>query len=427
MPRFIADLEIHSKYARAVSPQMTLENLALWGAKKGLSIISTGDCTHPAWFKEIEEKLEEAAPGLYRLKAKFRINREAPAAQPYFILGGEVSCIYTKNKKGRRVHHLIYLPNVECLRRFNHRLGLLGNLRSDGRPILGLDSKEILKLLLEISPAAALIPAHVWTPWFGVFGSMSGFNSLEECFDELETEIFAIETGLSSDPPMNWRIPFLDNRAIISGSDSHSLTRLGREATIFNFPGEPSYSEIMAALKTRDGRLAGTIEFFPEEGRYHYDGHHQCGIIWNPAETKKQDARCPKCGRKVTVGVLSRVAALADPARDENFKPAWAKPFQRFVPLDEIIGEALDLGKNTKGVWQEYEAGLKRFGPELKILTETPEAKLRAGWKPEIAEAISRMRAGQLTIKPGYDGEYGVIKIFTAGEREHFASQKSLF
>ncbi|MBI2097962.1 MAG: DNA helicase UvrD [Candidatus Vogelbacteria bacterium] len=430
MSRFIADLEIHSKYARAVSPQMLLPNLALWAAKKGIGVLSTGDVTHPLWFVEISEKLEPAEPGLFRLKKQHCLPGSFDSLAPRFLLGGEVSCVYKKGGKVRRVHHLIYAPTLDAVRKINTRLAAIGNIHSDGRPILGLDSKELLKIILDVSTDSVLIPAHVWTPWFGLFGSMSGFNSLAECFDELTPQIFAVETGLSSDPPMNWRVPFLDDRAIISGSDSHSLTRLGREATIFDFDTDLNYVGIFESLRTRDKRFIGTIEFFPEEGKYHYDGHRLCQISFGPEETKKYSGRCPVCGKPLTIGVMNRVAELATSDRPVGWNPAWAKTFYRFVTLDELIGEALDLGKQSKAVWKEYEAAIQKFGSEFAILLDASEGDLRSGLPPAVAEAVCRMRRGEVTITPGYDGEYGVIKIFKdEADRANAASanQSSLF
>ena len=270
-----------------------------------------------------------------------------------------------------------------------------------------------------------LVPAHVWTPWFGVFGSKSGFNSLEECFDELTGQIFAIETGLSSDPPMNWRIPFLDSKAVISSSDSHSLPRIGREATMFD--ADLSYAGIMNALRTRDRSLVGTVEFFPEEGRYHYDGHRDCNVAWSPEETKSHKGICTVCGKPVTVGVMARVDELAAKDRPAGFKPAWAKPFYNFVPFDEVIAEALGVGAGAKSVWKVHGEALQRFGSEFEILLRASESDLRAGLQPEVAEAVVRMRAGKVHITPGYDGEYGKISIFDDAERAGGKPQKSLF
>ena len=419
--KFIADLEIHSKYARAVSPQMLLENLALWGAKKGIKVLGTGDFTHPLWLEEIKEKLEPAETGLFKIREKFVIKDKTGVdpLQTRFILSGEISCIYSKNNKVRRVHHLIYAPSIEIVEKINVQLGWVGKLKSDGRPIIGIDSKELLKILLTASPECVLIP------YFGVFGSKSGFDSLRECFDELESHIFAIETGLSADPPMCWRIPFLDNKAIISSSDSHSLHRIGREATIFDT--DLSYKGIMEAIRARDQRLIGTIEFFPEEGRYHYDGHAGCKIRFSPEETKKHRGLCPVCGKLVTVGVMARIDELAPEDRPIGFKPAWAKPYYSFIPFDEVIAESLNLGVNTKGVWREYEEAIKNFGSEFNILINASEAELKSKLPPVIAEGVIKMRQGRVYIEPGYDGEYGKIKIFEENERENLAAQKSLF
>jgi uncharacterized protein (TIGR00375 family) len=323
------------------------------------------------------------------------------------------------------VHQLIYAPSFEVVDKINTQLSWAGNLKADGRPIIGIDSKELLKIILDASSECVLIPAHVFTPWFGLFGSKSGFDSLEECFEELTDEVFAIETGLSADPAMCWRLSFLDNKAIISSSDSHSLHRLGREATIFNT--DLSYSAIMKAIKNRDEGLLGTIEFFPEEGRYHYDGHASCGVSLSPSETKKNKGLCPKCGKPVTVGVMSRVEELAAEDRPEGFKPKWAKPYYSFVPFDEIIAEALGVGVSSKSVWKEYEEAVKIFGSEFAILIEANESDLRANLSPAIAEGVIRMRQGKVNIQPGYDGQYGKIKIFEEAERKELNQQKSLF
>src|SRR3989344_4849765 len=317
--RAVFDLELHSKYARAVSKDMVPENMAEWAVKKGIDVLGTGDFTHPAWFKELKEKLEPAEPGLFKLKRLPQTEFGARAKDARFLLQGEISCIYSKKGRVRRVHQLVYAPSFEVVEKINNKLNWIGNLKADGRPMLGLDSKKLLEIMLEASPEAYLIPAHAWTPWFGIFGSKSGFDSLEECFDELTPRVFAIETGLSSDPPMNWRVPFLYERAIVSGSDAHSLTRLGREATILK--AELSYAGIFDALRARDERLAGTIEFFPEEGKYHYDGHRLCQVSFGPEETKQRRGLCSACGKPVTIGVMSRVARLAAPDRPIGWKP----------------------------------------------------------------------------------------------------------
>lgn len=429
MPKFIADIEIHSKYARAVSKEMIVENLALWAAKKGIQVLGTGDFTHPLWLRELKERLEPAEPGLYRLKERFRPknNHSFDATKTRFLLSGEISCVYSKKNKVRRVHHLVYAPSFEIAEKINTQLGWIGNLKSDGRPIIGLDSKELLKILLNASPECVLIPAHCWTPWFGVFGSKSGFDSLEECFEELTKEIFAVETGLSSSPEMNWRIPFLDDKAIISSSDSHSLHRIGREANIFN--AEISYSAIMKALRNwRSNEFWGTIEYFPEEGMYHYDGHRACQTRLSPRETKQRKGICPVCGKPVTVGVMARVEELAAADRPEGFRPEWAKPYYSFVPFDEIIAEALGIKSvGSKSVWKAYHDAVKNFGSEFGVMIDASEADLRSGLPPAIAEGVIRMRQGKVHIEPGYDGQYGKVKIFEEEERKELNTQKSLF
>lgn len=424
--RFIADLEIHSRYARACSPELTIPNIALWATKKGIAVMGTGDFTHPAWMKEIKEKLEPAEEGLYKLRKNLAPATETGAADIRFLLSGEISCIYSKGGRVRRVHHLVYAPSIEIAKAFNAKLAAIGNIHSDGRPIIGCTSKRLLELLLSVSNECVLIPAHVWTPHFGVFGSASGYDSLKECFEELEPQIFAIETGLSSDPPMNWRIPFLDNKAIISSSDAHSLHRIGREATIFDC--ELSYKNIFTALRARDNRLAGTIEFFPEEGKYHYDGHRDCKVSWNPSETKKHGGLCSVCKRKVTVGVLARVESLASAHRPEGFKPKWAKPFFSLVPLEEIIADSLGVGVASKRVTALYEETIKKLGGELNILLDTKETELRSSLPEKISEGIIRVRDKKLRVEPGFDGEYGKIKIFTKADNKNIcAPQTSLF
>lgn len=426
--RFIADLEIHSRFARAVSQAMNLPNLALWAAKKGIKVIGTGDFTHPEWFKEILEFLEEAEPGLFKLKDKYKPQEPThDPGQMRFLLSGEVSLIYNKGGRVRRVHHLIFSPSREVAGHFNQALSRVGNIHSDGRPILGLDSKLFLKMLLDASPECVLIPAHIWTPHFGIFGSASGYDSLEECFDELAAEVFAVETGLSSNPPMNWRIPFLDDRTIMSSSDAHSLRKIGREATIFDTSF--SYRHIMEALRRRNESLVGTIEFYPEEGKYHYDGHRSCNVSWSPEETRAHRGSCSVCGRPVTVGVVARVEALAAKDRPSGFKPPVAKPYYSLIPLEELIAEALDVGVGSRMVEKLYEEALRKLGSELTILLETPSTELGAALPPLVAEAIRRVRDGEVEVTPGYDGEYGKISIFTDAQRRGFARapQQSLF
>ncbi len=437
--RFIADFHIHSKYSRAVSPSMVLEELDRWADDKGILVMGTGDFTHPQWLKEIKTKLEPAEPGLFKLKKPLkRPTIKGTFAETRFMLTTEISCIYSRAGKTRRVHNLVFAPDIAAVEKINTQLGWIGNLASDGRPIIGLDSEELLKIVLSSNPEAALVPAHCLTPWFSVFGSMSGFDSLEECFGDNAKHIFAIETGLSSDPAMNWRLSKLDRIALISNSDSHSLERIGREANIFD--ATLSYTGIIQALRNAAflipresasspresaGRLTATIEFFPEEGKYHYDGHRACGIYWDPMETKKHKGICSKCGKPVTVGVMNRVDALAD--RPVGYKDETRAPFTNLVTLDQIIGEAFGVGPATKTVKKEYDKLIKAFGSELKVLMDVSANELAMSAVPEVVEGIERVRRGKLKIRPGYDGEYGEVKIFSEGERKAEKSQNALF
>lgn len=410
--RIVADLHIHSKYSRAVSQQMTLENISLWAKKKGIQVMGTGDFTHPQWFNEIKTKLEQAEKGLYKIQ------------NTRFMLTAEISSIYSKGGKVRRIHNLIFAPSIEAAEKINTKLGWIGNLKSDGRPILGLDSKELLKIILEADEKCVLIPAHAWTPWFSIFGSMSGFDSVEECFDEMSPHIFAIETGLSSDPAMNWRLSALDKISLISNSDSHSLQKLGREANVFDC--ELSYGGIIDAIKSKDPKkFLYTIEFFPEEGKYHYDGHRLCNISFSPEETKKNKGVCPVCGKKLTVGVLNRVDELA--GRPLGEKPVGAIPYKNFIPLDEIIGEALGVGSKSKKVMEQYEKLVSGLDNELKVLEEVSYDEISKTSDSRIAEAIKRVREGKVNIKPGYDGEYGKISIFGEKEKIEKIPQAKLF
>ena len=419
--KFFGDFHIHSKYARATSKDMNLENLDKWAKIKGIKVISAGDFTHPAWFRELQEKLEPAESGLYKLKGSNVGTR--------FILTTEISCIYTKGGKGRRVHLLIFAPSLEAVEKINAQLGWQGNLKSDGRPIIGIDSKEVVKIALEASPECMVIPAHAWTPWFSVFGSKSGFNSLEECFDEYTKYIYAIETGLSSDPAMNWRLSQLDNITLLSNSDSHSLAKIGREANVFDT--EVSYEGIAEAIKKKDPiKFLFTVEFFPEEGKYHYDGHRLCQVSMAPEESRQYNNICPKCSKPLTIGVLNRVAELADrPAFDKSSagKPEGSIPFKSLIPLEEIIADAFGIGPVSKKVREEYEKLIHELGSEFDILLDADESSLRSATLPEVAEGIIRVREGKVKIEPGYDGEYGKIEIFKQGEQQTIAPQKSLF
>lgn len=420
--KFVADLHIHSKYSRAVSKNMVLEELDRWADDKGILVMGTGDFTHPAWFKELKQKLKPAEPGLFKLKKDLKLKTiKGTFADTRFLLSVEISCIYSRGGKTRRVHHIVFVPDLETAEKINTQLSGIGNIKSDGRPILGLDSEKLAEIVFNVNPEAVIVPAHAWTPWFSVFGSMSGFDSLEECFGKYTDKIFAIETGLSSDPPMNWRVPALDKIALISNSDSHSLQRIGREANVFN--AELSYKGIMDAIKSLDKKkFLNTIEFFPEEGKYHYDGHRACGVVLPPLESKKNKDLCLKCGKKMTIGVVYRIDQLAHPKRPEGYQDSKRVPYKNLVTLDSIIGEALDVGKATKSVMKEYEKLIKTFGSEFTILQDILIKEIAAVSKPEIAEGVKRMRQGKLTIKPGYDGEFGVIKIFDEEDRKRFSA-----
>ena len=407
--QFIADLHIHSRYSRACSRELTPKNLDRWGQLKGINVIGTGDFTHPLWMEELQEKLEPGDNGLLSLKKPLRPD-DVPSScrgEVNFLLSSEISCIYKKGDKTRKIHALVFVPDFASALRLNSALAGIGNIRSDGRPILGLDARRLLEMVLEVSPKAMLVPAHAWTPHFSVLGAASGFDSLEECFGDLTPHIYAIETGLSSDPPMNWRLSALDRINLISNSDAHSPAKLGREATIFDT--EMSYSGIMEAIKSGKG-LEGTIEFFPEEGKYHSDGHRDCGMRLTPQETVQHGYRCPSCGRKVTVGVLHRVEKLAD--RPQGFKPAGSPTFHSIIPLQEVIAETLRVGVGSKRVQRMYFDMLERLGNEFSILLKRPTAEIAAAASPQIAEAIGRMRSGNIRIEPGYDGEFGTIRIF---------------
>ena len=407
----ILDLHTHSKYSRACSPALDLPNIAKVCEEKGIDIISTADFTHPAWFKHIEENLVEDRPGLYKLK-----NNSSPTR---FILGTEISCIYKHKEKVRRLHLLISAPSIEVAGKFNTALAVRGvNLKSDGRPIMGVSGKEIIKIALEIDEHIMVIPAHAWTPWFAVFGSKSGYDSLEECFEELTPHIFAIETGLSSDPTMNHRLTNLDQITLISNSDAHSLDNLGREANVFAFKDEKdiSYREIRRILKEQDRKkFLYTIEFYPEEGKYHFDGHKDCGICWRPEETKEAKFICPKCKKKLTVGVLHRVDDLAD--RDEKSIPAEKFiPHKYIVPLREIIAKVFDTGVKSKKVEMEYRQMIKKLGSEFSILLSKDLKEIeRVASDKTIARAISNMRDGKVKVSPGYDGVFGVVEVLLNG------------
>ncbi len=419
---FIADLHIHSKYSRATSKECIPEVLELWARKKGLGLIGTGDFTHPAWREELKEKLAPSEDGLYVLKKDFRRDDDmaGPDFEPRFIVSGEISSIYKKNGRVRKVHNLILLPGLEQAEALSRRLEAVGNLHSDGRPILGLDSRSLLEITLDVCPEAIFIPAHIWTPHFSLFGAYSGFDDITECFEDLTGHIHALETGLSSDPPMNWRISALDGFTLVSNSDAHSPGNLAREANLFNT--ELSYPHISQALEDHDSDgFYGTLEFFPEEGKYHYDGHRNCKVRLKPADSKAASGICPACGGRLTAGVLHRVEELAD--RDEGYLPPSAKHFESLVPLGEVIAASTGLSPASVKVREKYGELVRGLGPELFILREATlgDIELKAG--PCIAEGIRRLRLGKVEIEPGYDGEYGRVKIMDKNEIDRFSGQ----
>lgn len=413
--KFAADLHIHSRFARATSKEMNLANLDLWAKKKGISVMGTGDFTHPLWMQELKAELEPAEEGFYKRKG---------GGDTRFLLSSEISCIYSKGGQVRKVHLILLVPSFAAAEKITTQLSWVGNLKSDGRPIIGIDAKEVAKIALEADPSSLVVPAHAWTPWFAVFGSKSGFNTLEDCFDEYTKYIYAIETGLSADPAMNWRVSALDSIALLSNSDSHSLEKIGREANFFDT--EFSYPALREAIKDKDPkRFLFTAEFFPEEGKYHVDGHRLCNVAMSPEESKKNNNMCPVCKRPLTIGVLNRVAELAD--RKEGFKPENAIPFKSLIPLQEIIADATRQGVGTKLGKAEYDKLISAFGNEFTVLLDASLEDLQKATLPEIAEGISRVREGKVDIQPGYDGEYGKIQIFGEHEPRSPLSQKTLF
>ena len=423
--KFIADLHTHSRFSRATSKTLDPEHLFIWARKKGIRVVGTGDFTHPGWFSELTDKLV-ASPweGLYQLKPETQkaLDAEIPPSchgPTQFLLTGEISCIYKKNGRTRKLHHLILMPDMDAVLAFNRRLDRIGNIASDGRPILGLDSKDLLEITLETSDQAFFIPAHIWTPWFSLFGSKSGFETIDECFEDLTGHIHALETGLSSDPPMNRRLSALDSYILVSNSDAHSAAKLGREANLFDT--RPDYPHMIKAMKSGRG-FVGTIEFFPEEGKYHLDGHRKCGVRLTPEETIRAGGICPVCRKPLTVGVLNRVYALSD-----RRAPRLTKPFHSLIPLPEILSEILGCGPATKRVTRLYEKLLSDLGPELKILTDIPPERLSASGGPVLAEAIQRMRSNQVIREEGYDGRFGAIHLFQDSEKAAVAGQAALF
>ena len=421
---YIADLHIHSSYSRATSRDCTPEYLDLWARRKGIHIVGTGDFTHPAWREMLAQKLRPAGDGLYVLKEEYRIHDgcTTDSFAPRFVVTGEISSIYKKNDKVRKVHSVIILPGLEAAETICAKLEAIGNIHSDGRPILGLDCRDLLEITLELCPESIYVPAHIWTPHFSLFGAFSGFDTVEECFGDLSPYIHAMETGLSSDPPMNWRISALDKYQLISNSDAHSPAKLGREANLFEI--ECSYEGLYRAIQTGDG-LYGTIEFFPEEGKYHFDGHRKCNVCLSPVEAEKYGGKCPVCGRKLTVGVSHRVEQLAD--RPEGSVRAAAKPFESLVPLPEVIAASTGHSPTSAKVARQYEEMLRKLGPEFEILRNVPEEDIRKVSGSLISRGIARLRGGKVERLPGFDGEYGTIRLFSKEELENTDGQLSFF
>ena len=418
---YIADLHIHSRYARATSRDCDAPHLDLWARKKGIALLGTGDFTHPAWRAELEEQLAPAEEGFYKLKPEHALPG-APKGEARFVLSTEISSIYKKGGRVRKVHNVILLPDFDSARRLSARLEAIGNLHSDGRPILGLDARDLLEIALDACPQAIFIPAHIWTPHFSLFGAFSGFDTIEECFGSLSGEIHALETGLSSDPPMNWRVPQLDGFTLVSNSDAHSPQKLGREANLLDTA--LSYPALKRAIETGEG-FAGTLEFFPEEGKYHLDGHRNCGVVLAPAEAQALGGICPVCGKRLTIGVQHRVEELA--GREEGFCPANAKPFESLAPLPEVIGSSSGYSEGSKKVQACYEHMLAELGPEFTILRQTPLEDIRRVAGPAVAEGLRRLRLGEVQRKAGFDGQFGSVILLTPGEVQAFQGQTTLF
>ena len=407
--KMIADLHIHSRFSMATSKEGTPENLDFWARKKGISLIGTGDFTHPVWREELKERLVSEGNGLYRLRDEYvkEESRKFPGEGTRFVVSGEISSIYKKNGKTRKIHNVILLPSLEAADAMAQRLEKIGNIHSDGRPILGLDSHDLLEMMLDVCPEGILIPAHIWTPHFSVLGAKSGFDSVEECFEELAPYIHALETGLSSDPAMNWRISKLDRYQLVSNSDAHSPSKLGREANLLDI--DCSYEGLYRAIQTGEG-LEGTVEFFPEEGKYHFDGHRKCGVSLSPVEAERLGGICPVCGKKLTMGVDHRVEQLAD--RAEGFVKKDGKKYESLVPLPEVISTCMGYSAASKKVQGCFEQMIQTLGTEFDILRNVPSEDIKSCAGERIAEGIENVRTGNVKRIPGYDGEYGKIELF---------------
>lgn len=407
--KMIADLHIHSRFSMATSKEGTPENLDFWARKKGISLIGTGDFTHPVWREELKERLVSEGNGLYRLRDAYvkEESRKFPGEGTRFVVSGEISSIYKKNGKTRKVHNVILLPSLEAADAMAQRLEKIGNIHSDGRPILGMDSHDLLEMMLDVCPEGILIPAHIWTPHFSVLGAKSGFDSVEECFEELAPYIHALETGLSSDPAMNWRISKLDRYQLVSNSDAHSPSKLGREANLLDI--DCSYEGLYRAIQTGEG-LEGTVEFFPEEGKYHFDGHRKCGVSLSPVEAERLGGICPVCGKKLTMGVDHRVEQLAD--RAEGFVKKDGKKYESLIPLPEVISACMGYSTASKKVQGCFEQMIQTLGTEFDILRNVPSEDIKSCAGERIAEGIENVRTGNVKRIPGYDGEYGKIELF---------------
>jgi len=413
----IVDLHLHSRYSRAVSQQMVIPEIAKWAARKGINLVGTGDWTHPLWFRELKEKLEETKEGIYQLKDK--------SHQVFFLLSTEISSIYSQGGQSHRIHNLIFAPNLAVVEEINNKFRSYGvNLLSDGRPITGLSSQQICEIVFSIDKNCLIIPAHIYTPWYSLYGSNSGFDSLKECFGEFTDQIKAIETGLSSDPGMNWRIVELDNRSLVSFSDAHSPQKLGREATLFDLEANFNYQQFKEALVSE--KIVSTIEFYPEEGKYHWTGHRACQVKQSPEQTKKLGSICPVCGRKLTIGVMHRVEQLA--TRPADFQPEKRPSYKMLVPLIEILAEVKNSSVSSQSVENEYLRLTTEFGSEFNFLLKTSLEEIKKAGGERLAEGIDKVRRGDIFIDPGYDGVFGKVKIWPVEtEKNEAKEQMSLF
>ncbi len=429
--KYIADLHIHSKFSRATSRDMVLDTLAFWAKIKGIQLLATGDFTHPEWLFLLKQKLEPAGNGFFCLKDvipsedEYLKSLSVAPEDISFILSTEISFIYSKNGKVRKIHLLILAPDFESVDKINQKLSGLGNLRSDGRPILGMDAKAFVKIVADHCPECVVIPSHIWTPWFSVFGANSGFDTIEECFEEMTPFIFALETGLSSDPPMNWKLSALDKYSLVSNSDAHSPSKIGREANVFDT--DFSYTGLVEGIRSKDpDKFLYTVEFFPEEGKYHYDGHRKCGILFSPRESMQHNDICPECGKKLTIGVMHRVEELAD--REQEESSSLRVPYKNLIPLNEIVAQALEKTSGCKSVWDIYFRFIQEFENEQKILTQVDDKELMRLTPERVGLGVERMRKGNVKIVPGHDGCFGQISLFEeSGQEKETQGQLNLF